>query len=108
MLARRFDWENIDEVYLAVNEERDIEPRGKGMYTFICYNVVGTKFIGSAFETTVGDMCEFKYWKIQRISSRKDPTKQISIVVKSTPPLASSGTRLKKPSRPEETPIPET
>jgi hypothetical protein len=84
MLARRFDWNDTATIYRRVDEEKSVENMGKSKYSFTAFSVDGKKFIGQAFETTVGDMCNFVNWKLEEIPSKKDPTKTIRIVVEAT------------------------
>jgi len=85
-LKRRFDWDNTERIYLGVDEDK-CESLGKGKFSFVARDLDGKEYISTAYEATVGDMCDHDYWRIQRIPNRKDPTKTIAIVVSAKPPL---------------------
>jgi hypothetical protein len=91
MLARKFDWANDELTYKKISEEKDIENLGKGKWTFECVSMDGKKFRGQAFETTVAAMCDFEYWKLKIMPSKKDPTKNFAAVVKADYPPKTKG-----------------
>lgn len=90
MIGRRFNWEDVETIYRKVEEDK-CEALGKGRYSFVAWTADDSmKFIGSAYEATVGDMAALNYWKLQMVQSRKYPDKKFPVIVKAdySPELA--------------------